>query len=114
MKETSALAVVETVVMLLREETSNKDLTCHAAAAWLFVARHGETTMGSLQEHLGVGQSTVSRIVQSLALGRPDSPGADLMKAVVDPYNQRQKILTISPKGKALLRKIALVAEAWK
>lgn len=65
-----------------------------------------------LADYLGVTYSSVAEIVKKLApAGHRFSGALGLVDYETDPLDERRKLLRVTPKGVALLRKIAMTLE---
>ncbi|MBX9630146.1 MAG: MarR family winged helix-turn-helix transcriptional regulator [Burkholderiales bacterium] len=114
MKLTTVLAAAQLVNDTLRKETGARELSTTAVGAFLCVAMDEGTSMQGIEKSLGITQSAVSRNVQSLGGGRPDSPGAGLLTIEVNPYDQRQKIVKLSSHGRKVLGTIQRIIDGWR
>jgi DNA-binding MarR family transcriptional regulator len=84
-----------------------KSFPMHHAEVFLYVARHGPCAYEDMQEALDLSNSTASRTVH--ALGEQHRKGYDglgLLEFKRDPQRARRFMVSLSPKGKALLRQL--------
>ncbi|GJE78062.1 MarR family winged helix-turn-helix transcriptional regulator [Methylorubrum suomiense] len=80
------------------------NLTLRDCRAFVFVARNEPASLQQVQEHLAVPQSTASRTVARL-----NGTGAGLIDHVADPDSRRRARLTLSPKGRELIARLAVI-----
>lgn len=86
---------------------SPTSLPLHHVQVFLCVARHGPCTYEFLEEALDINNSTVSRTVH--ALGEKHRRGYDghgLLELKRDPQEGRRFTVSLTSKGKALLRQL--------
>lgn len=79
----------------------------HHAEVFLYVARHGPCSYEALEEALDLSNSTISRTVH--ALGEQHRKGYDghgLLDLKRDPQEGRRFMVSLTAKGKALLRQL--------
>lgn len=82
-------------------------LYVHFAQVFLVVAQEGPCTFRTIEDRLNLSNSAVSRTVQALGtLHRHGHPGFDLLAVTRDPQEGRRLLVTLTAKGKALLRQI--------
>lgn len=74
-------------------------LTIHQARSLLFIAKHPQTSQKKLADYLGKQDATVTNLVKVLEQ-------RDLVSRVVVPGNERQKAVSLTAKGQALVVKI--------
>ena len=91
----------------ITKETGQPDMTAQAIVLLLTVATQKETTMARLSEETGLTSSSISRYVAKLSRGMtPVDKGYDLLEASDDPWNRRIKIVRLTPRGDALMKKL--------
>lgn len=77
----------------------------------LYVAAHEGAEgvpMQDLAKAVGVAQSSVSRNVAALSeWNRHHRPGYGLVEYGEDPFNRRRKLVRLTRKGRALIRRVA-------
>ncbi|WP_407894103.1 MarR family winged helix-turn-helix transcriptional regulator [Lacticaseibacillus sp. N501-2] len=83
------------ILAKLRELT----LTIHQARSLLFIAKHPQTSQKHLADYLGKQDATVTNLVKVLEK-------RDLVSRFVVPGNERQKAVSLTAKGQALVVKI--------
>jgi DNA-binding MarR family transcriptional regulator len=83
-------------------------LPIQTAMVFLLVARRGIMKQSDLQELTGLSQAAVTRNVQALSqVDFRGKPGLDLIRRQIDLYESRSRVLTLTPKGKALAAELA-------
>lgn len=91
----------------ITKETGQPDMTAQAIVLLLTVAVQKETSMSKLADETGLTSSSISRYVAKLSRGMtPVDKGADLLEATDDPWNRRIKIVKLTPRGQALVKKL--------
>jgi DNA-binding MarR family transcriptional regulator len=86
---------------------SPTSLPVHHAQVFLFVARHGPCSYEALEEALALSNSTVSRTVHALGdQHRKGYDGYGLLELARDPEEGRRYLVSLTAKGKALLRQL--------
>lgn len=71
------------------------------------IARHPGMTMGELMQKTGLSQASCSRNVAALSKHhRLGKSGYDLVEAIEDPADRRQKRLFLTPKGRERIVKL--------
>jgi DNA-binding MarR family transcriptional regulator len=105
MKPTTAMAVALAAVETFRNECRT-DLGTQTVSCFLHVAMRSEIPMFDLIELLGLSNAAVSRNINVLGDGTPKKPGLKLVKAREDRGFRRRKIVTLTPLGRALARKV--------
>lgn len=104
----SEIATVIEVLEAFRK--LDPDLPIQYALSFLTVAEHEGLSIRELSERLGIAQSSASRNVA--ALGKWHSfgkPGHDLVQAEEDPRERRRKVVTLTPKGRALVEELRAI-----
>ena len=80
------------------------DLPIQYALSFLTLAENEGISMRELAERLGIAQSSASRNVAALSKWHSfGKPGLDLVQAEEDPRERRRKIISLTPKGHALI-----------
>ena len=80
------------------------DLPIQYALSFLTLAQNEGMSMRELAERLGIAQSSASRNVAALSKWHSfGKPGLDLVQAEEDPRERRRKIISLTPKGHALI-----------
>lgn len=83
------------------------DMPIQYALSFLTLARHPGLSIRELSERLGIAQSSASRNVAALSAWHSfRKPGHGLVEAKEDPRERRRKIVSLTPKGKALMRRL--------
>lgn len=86
------------------------DMPIQYALSFLTVARHEGLSIRELSERLGIAQSSASRNVAALSRWHSfGKPGHDLVQAEEDPRERRRKIVTLTPKGRALVEELRAI-----
>lgn len=86
---------------------SPTSLPLHHVQVFLYVARHGRCSYEMLEEALDLNNSTVSRTVHSLGeKHRKGYDGHGLLGLSRDPEEGRRYMVSLTSKGKALLRQL--------
>lgn len=84
------------------------DLPIQYALSFLTIAQNEGLSIRDLSEHLGIAQSSASRNVAALSKWHSfGKEGHDLVQAEEDPRERRRKIVTLTPKGRALALRLA-------
>lgn len=88
------------------------DLPIQYALSFLTIARNEGLSIRDLSERLGIAQSSASRNVAALSKWHSfGKEGHDLVQAEEDPRERRRKIVTLTPRGRALARQLATLIE---
>ncbi|HSK40358.1 MAG TPA: helix-turn-helix domain-containing protein [Arenibaculum sp.] len=104
---------VSTLVRVLEAlRRLDPDMPIQYALSFLTVAQNEGLSIRELSERLGIAQSSASRNVAALSRWRGfDRPGHDLVQATEDPRERRRKVVTLTPRGRALVDELrALVS----
>jgi DNA-binding MarR family transcriptional regulator len=90
------------------------DMPIQYALSFLTVAQHEGLSIRELSERLGIAQSSASRNVAALSRWHSfGKPGHDLVQSEEDPRERRRKVVTLTPKGRALAEELrAIVSPA--
>lgn len=110
---TKILAVALEALDVIRTATEKSDIQAQTVVTFLQVAMRGEVSMGELEKVVGVTQSSVSRNVAALSIGRPGAPGLGLLDFYEDPENRRRRIVRVNAEGRALVKKIVARCERY-
>ncbi|HYE53042.1 MAG TPA: winged helix DNA-binding protein [Azospirillaceae bacterium] len=96
------------LVRVLEEfRTLDPDLPIQYALSFLTIAQNEGMSIRDLSERLGIAQSSASRNVAALSKWHSfGKAGHDLIEAVEDPRERRRKIVTLTPKGRALAERL--------
>ena len=74
----------------------------------MFVATHPGLSVGEYAKLAGVGQTVMTRHLLDLGLQtRRRDPGLGLVEAYIDPLDLRKHPYRLTPKGEALMRRVA-------
>lgn len=93
------------VIDLLR--LMDREVPAQVVATFLYVAMHDNCHKQALEEDLGLTTASSSRNTDWLtAQHRLNKPGLDLITKEADPTNRRRTTLRLTPKGKALIKRI--------
>lgn len=85
----------------------DREFPAQVMATFLYVAMHEDCHKTALEEDLGLTTASGSRNTDWLTTQhRLSKPGLDLIIKEVDPTNRRRTTLRLSPKGKALIKRI--------
>lgn len=99
-------------IEIMRQRLNNSDVQAPMMLVLLDIASRKTTAFTELQNTVGVKQGTVSRIVAKLGCGMPGESGLNLVVAYEDPDYRRQKVVELTPAGKAVIEEIeAALAE---
>lgn len=83
------------------------EMPAQTALTFLMVCNEPDVTMRDLQVKLGTISASMSRNVSALSkTHRAGRPGADVVEAYEDSVDRRSKRVRLTPKGKALARRI--------
>lgn len=103
-------AILATGIRELREATERPELQAQTAITFLTFAASAEPlTVLELMDRVGYERSSASRNVDLLAegaAGRGD--GLGLVQKATDPFDARKRIVRLSKKGEAVMRRIEL------
>lgn len=103
MQLTEALATLKTL---------DADMPVSQALSLLLIANNEGLSLKELAQKTGIGMASASRYVSSFGKAtKPGSKGLGLVAAVEDPQERRKKIITLTPKGRALVDKLTLSGE---
>lgn len=94
------------ILMRILEEFRklDPDLPIQYALSFLTLASNEGLSLGELATRLGIAQSSASRNVAALSEWHSfGKPGLDLVEAKEDPRERRRKLVTLTPKGHALV-----------
>jgi len=84
------------------------DMPAQTIATLLAIHKMGEPTISELAARLGYARSTASRNVAALTdVDRHGNPGLDFVKKYYDPKDNRNRLVTLTPKGTRFLESLA-------
>jgi DNA-binding MarR family transcriptional regulator len=89
---------------------TNLDLTLRQTMVLLYVAANGPVSQNEVVEKLDLGKGTASKII--VFLGgisdgiRNPQEGYGLIASNTSPHDRRSKILSLTPKGTAFMRRV--------
>jgi DNA-binding MarR family transcriptional regulator len=90
----------------------DKDIPGQAVVTFLVVAQKPGISSKELLQRIGVSQASISRNLALLGeWDRHGNPGLQLVDLIEDPVDRRNKIAFLTPRGKALVGKIANIME---
>lgn len=85
----------------------DKGLTGFQLQAFLIAATNEGIIQHTLQEKMNTSNAVMSRTLSKLSRhGYNDRPGLDLLETEQDPDDRRFMIVTLTPKGRALIQRI--------
>lgn len=85
----------------------DREIPGQLVSAFLYIASHNPCHKQAMEEDLGFKTSSGSRTTDWLSdYHRLGKPGLGLIKKAPDPFNRRRTILTLTPKGEALIRQM--------
>lgn len=91
----------------------NKDMLANEMMAFLLVAERNGISMTELQDVLDLSKAATSRNVNFLSQhGANSRDGLKLVITTENPENRRQKLVHLTPRGKALKRQIESLLDA--
>jgi DNA-binding MarR family transcriptional regulator len=103
------LRVLQRAIEIIRQETNLK-LPVQTISVFLEIATAGDDGISNilLAEKVGISEGSVSRNVDQLTeRGRMNElPGFGLVESERDPENRRLLLSRLTPKGRALIRRI--------
>ncbi|QJE74619.1 winged helix DNA-binding protein [Aerophototrophica crusticola] len=83
------------------------DLPIQYALSFLTIAQNEGLSIRDLSERLGIAQSSASRNVAALSKWHSfGKAGHDLVQAEEDPRERRRKVITLTPQGRDLARRL--------
>lgn len=101
------LGIVSETIKVLNEEAGRVDLGTQTVITFLSVAQAGEMPQSQLGKLTGMTHAGVSRNVARLAhYGDRYGDGLGLIQSVEDEQDRKSRILSLTPKGKAVLAEI--------
>jgi len=82
-------------------------LYAHQVQILLVVAQHEPCTLKTIEDRLNLSNSAVSRTIKAFGpVNRKGHPGFDLIATHPDPGEGRRFLVTLTSKGKALIRQL--------
>jgi DNA-binding MarR family transcriptional regulator len=92
--------------------TLDPDLPIQYALSFLTIAQNEGLSIRDLSERLGIAQSSASRNVAALSKWHSfGKEGHDLVQSEEDPRERRRKIVTLTPKGRDLARRLVALLD---
>lgn len=106
-EKTMTLDDVLKIVIAFRE--LDPDIQFSVAQVFLMIARAGDegVSLTDIADKANLGLSSVSRHVAALGkINRHHEEGLGLVQTHEDPMERRRRLCTLTPKGRAFLRKL--------
>lgn len=102
------ISLEESIRLLRGIAAIDPEMPLQQAHCLLLIAQAEEgTSLTDLANKAGVQLATASRYIGHLGkLNRKREPGLELVEAFEDPMERRKKIIRLSPKGIAAIRKL--------
>lgn len=105
-QDTQSLSLLLTLLEMIRKEIDT-EAPSQMIAVFIRVALNDGITMNALVEETGMSQSSISRNIAALAdKHRLGFKGHGLVCTMEDPSSRRRKIVSLTPKGKQLKRRV--------
>jgi DNA-binding MarR family transcriptional regulator len=106
-----AIAVLETFA------NYDRDMQMQTILAFLYVALENEmgrtANVGLVRDQVGVTSASATRNVQYWTdRNRYGQKGKECLESVINPANKTEKIIKLSPKGKALVKELEKLLES--
>lgn len=99
MAKTEPLARMFNAMEMFR--TLDAEIQAQTVEVFLLIASGQAETMAKVADKLGIAQSSVSRNIRTLGKWKqPNVVGHDLIEVEIDPANMRQRIITLTSKGR--------------
>lgn len=107
--KTTDLAKVTEFIKALAELTNDYTMPSQQQLLLLSLAVHGSLNQQSIEDYTGVKKSSNSRNIAKLGEGEKplEAPGPGYLKNEIDLRNRTAKVVSLTPKGRALMD------EAW-
>ncbi len=88
----------------------DREFPAQLMAVLFYVASHERCHKQAMEEELNLTTASSSRNTDWLSkVHRLNKPGLDLIKKEVDPGNQRRQMLTLTAKGKDLVKQLTSI-----
>lgn len=85
----------------------DKHMTLFQMYCFLLVATNEGQTQNWFERKLDTSNAVTSRTLRKFSeFDKPGKPGLNLIETVIDPNDRRFRIVTLTPKGKALVASI--------
>lgn len=109
-RKTEDLARISAFIKALSELTNDSTMPSQQQLLLLSLAVHGHLNQQAIEDYTGVKRSSNSRNIAKLGMGeRPlEAPGPGYVQSEEDLRNRSAKIVSLTPKGRAL------IDEAWE
>lgn len=98
------LSIVSEALEAFREFTGDGDVQVQTIQIFLKIVLAGTATASfdDLSRATGVSQAAVSRNIKKMATGPRMTEGYGLITVELDPYDARRRIISLSPRGRAM------------
>lgn len=108
MKTTSQQHVLAALIDALEElRKLDDEMPIQTAVTFLTAALKPGCSMKELSDRIGLGQSSASRNVSTLAKWKsPGRPGHEVLETAEDILDRRRKVVDLTPKGKRIIDSI--------
>jgi len=112
------LATVKLQRVLQEFRNLDAEMQMQTALAFLYVAERdlndSKTTIGDVGDYLGLSSASASRNVAVLSRSQKSNWGYELIKVEPNPERRNEKFLTMTAKGKALLKRLEAYIDVSK
>ena len=92
--------------LLKFDQLDHGQIHIHHAAVLAYLAVNGSATYREMEQALGLRNASISRAVTGLGLSRRKH-SLDLIEAHPDPADRRRKLVTLSKRGRWVMRSVA-------
>ena len=104
---------IELLLLILREfQSIDQEFPIQYAVCLLEISQNEGCSLTQLSERTSMPLSTISRIVGALSQHRQKGAPYELVEVRISEVERRRKELCLTPKGKAIIDRLALMIEA--
>ncbi len=104
---TTPVAIISDALTVYKDFTGDSDAQVQTIQMFISIATSKTPpSMDTLGRIANIGQSSVSRNIKALALGKIGKPGHKLISVDLDPYDNRHRVVKLTPKGQQLIDKM--------
>ena len=104
---TTPITIISDALTVYKDFTGDSDAQVQTIQMFITIATSKTPpSMEELGKVANIGQSSVSRNIKTLALGKQGKPGHRLISVELDPYDNRHRVVKLTPRGQLLVEKM--------